>query len=324
MENVGGVIFFAIVVIMFGVTAYLYFYGDDLNLKFWEDDSDSEIAAGVVEVNETGEVNAVVNDSESAEILDLDDEINSSHPHWDHQEIKYKIIDRNVCLTKPLEDFEEAVNLIELGSENAVDFVEVYNEEYDIEVQCVDRTGFFEYLENTTNVTCKNYTIDTRREYFDPIVEGYIEEGDYYVSHKTLKQNDTYSNFEYCYYDSSATDAGNYSWDWFFESEPEIESGIIKSHKISLFDEESHSRCLNIPTREIHELLHGLGFAHVETPEYYPDYGWSPADFNLLEDVMFEYRYCSFQKKIQEKYFDCLKNIYLGEDVECEGVNFLG
>jgi hypothetical protein len=340
MENIGGVIFFAVVVVMFGVTAYLYLYGDDLNLKFWgsgEDEippvNDSATQPGDDEqnqgVNETdlnaSDVNDTLGNSTlGSQTLNLTgDEVNSTYLHWNHTTITYKILNKGGCWVNPIQDFEEAISMIEDGARGAIDFLEVQSGDYDIEVRCVNKTGFLDYLENTTKPTCENFTIDLYKGDFDPVIEGYIDDEDYYVNHRVNFQTETNSSFQYCYYDTSEQSAGNYSWEWLFESRPVVENGVIMSHKISIFDEAANKRCSTIPTREIHELLHGLGFEHVETPPYYQGYGWSPADFYLLEDVMFEYRYCVFQKKIQEKYFDCLQKIYLGADKECEDVYFL-
>jgi hypothetical protein len=317
MVRSGVVMFLIAVVILIGLVVLVLFgfYGKNKSEIFG---NESEIGEEVME-----EVEEFVNESEE-NVTGDDDFPDAEEIHWGHMPLTYKVNDKEKCEGISLEKMESAMKILEDKTENVVEFNEVDSDEVDLEINCVSGKEIFEGFGNNS-ATCEDFSFDYIKNQLDPVRENLIDVEDYLVNYSQSNSNVSADEtvYEVCYIDSSnAVSANNYNG--LKESEPVIEDEIVLKHEINIFvSGEGWNPCANFPAREMHELLHGFGFAHSPETLWEPAYGWVEYDLDLLKDVMFPERYCVYQKVLDDKYPSCLKRIYTGDEEEnCGGVLF--
>jgi hypothetical protein len=274
-------------------------------------------------LNDTLSANQPTNDTvEENENVSGDDFLDVQELHWEHMPLTYKIQDRAGCVGSPIEKLQEAFALIEESTDDLVVFDEVSVSEPDIEIFCYDREALFE--EAGDGYRCETIGLEPSRESISPLKDGVIEEEDYLVSDRLLNSTENDTFFEVCYIDASEVGDG-FDMSALREAEPEITDGKITGARMNIYNQGAPNVCLKIPSWEIHQTFHVLGIAHSPEPRFDIDYGWYAKDVDLFKDVMSPTLMCMYQREVDEKYFSCLKYVYLnsGQEGSCESVSFI-
>jgi len=254
------------------------------------------------------------NDTDEDNVTEIGDAFDSEEIHWDHMPLSYKINNKSNCIGQPIEDLEEAFSLVEDSTGGEVSFVEGSGD-VDITVNCVDRNALLENINE--GIDCDKIVLDGGA--VDLFGYEVISEGDYVTNVRVLERNATNNVFEVCHVDMSS-DFG-FDWDLIIENNPLVEGGVIKKGSIEIY-ELGTVRCASFPSREVHEILHSLGFDHSLTPSFNSYFGWREGDVIYFRNIMFPYSSCAYQNQIDDEYSSCLKKIYSGEG-DCGGVNFV-
>lgn len=320
MEKGGSFIGFLLVLalIVLSVLTFLFFYkGDGQSSKdFLPISNQSENESLVEIVNET--IPPEQNNSSNNSLLDI------KEIHWYHMPLNYKINDEETCGETPVKNIKKALEIIENSTNGVVGFRENASEA-DIEVNCVDGIALLAQLNNS--IKCDKKEFDYDKKIINPIWERLITQEDFLVNvsltERNITENSTKIVYSVCYIPSSDSQAKSH-FESLKERKPVVSKNIIIKAKINIYKSGGlWNPCSSFPARDVHSTLHALGFDHSEVPEFHYYYGWS--DINKLKDVMFPDLYCSYQKKLDEKYPSCLKKIYSDGDVNgsCEGISFL-
>ncbi|MBU0907027.1 MAG: hypothetical protein KKD18_02210 [Nanoarchaeota archaeon] len=176
---------------------------------------------------------------------------------------------------------------------------------------------------NEKNVVCENVTIEGNPNKINWFDNGVLDKDtQWFVRSIKVATTGRDTMYEICYIDYSEVDFPVGYYDAVGLAAPEFEYPNLIVNASLYLDLDKTSRCVNIPSTEIHEMLHILGFGHtfeVEDAAY-----WSDAKLGAaLEDIMSPYTSCVHQKELNQKYVDCLKAIYSSGEVKtaCNGVN---
>jgi len=290
-----------------------------------DDDTGSDENLTIEIEGNQSENDSIVSGSDNGVISETfleDDFSNISEIHWGHMPLTYNIENRSDCEGLPIRKVEEAFEKIEDLTDAHVSFIENKSSEADILINCIDGAALLE--EAGSALVCKNFTFDYYKPNIHPEKEGLIEKSDYFVSEETVKRNNTETVYLVCYIDSSST-SSNFNWGALAEAEYFSEEGVIKSASLNIYKPGSiWTSCSGLPTAKIHQILHTFGFGHSYEPGYESGFGWIESELYYLEDVMFPYSYCIYQRAIDEKYTSCLKRIYSNGELagNCSGVSF--
>ena len=182
------------------------------------------------------------------------------------------------------------------------------------------------------SVKCENFEYDFDKVHVDPVREGLVKTEDYFINYTRNFTTRFVNNSEnvsvltelttliVCYVDAEGAGA---EMEFLKEQDVVLDGNIIKSHKINIYKSaEGWNSCSGFPAKELHDLLHGFGFAHSQDGKFDPNYGWPADELILFRDIMFPTIECKYQKNLQAKYVNCLNKIY-GEEGDCSGVNFI-
>lgn len=242
--------------------------------------------------------------------------------HWNHMPLSYKFVNNiSRCEGAPIVKMQEAFAEIQKASQNKVRFVEVFgNDTTDINVTCVDRQALLDTLGKYES--CKTVLLDYRSAQFS----GYevLSSNDFVTSLTLVSRNDTINTYKLCYVNKRA--GFSFNWSLLEEAEPVVKKGIIVWGNKNIYTVDSeYAYCTGFPAKEVHDIMHLLGFAHAETPVFHEHYGWFSKDERYFRDIMFPYPYCAYMSEINDNYAKCLEYIYSdGESGEgCANVNFV-
>jgi hypothetical protein len=242
--------------------------------------------------------------------------------HWDHMPLTYRIVNNaSKCEGIPIIKMKEAFEIISRASEYRINFTEAReNQTADINITCVDLPSLL--VEMKDDEKCEEVDLDYRSVQFS----GYevLTEDDYVTSLDIVARNDTTNTYKLCYVNKNAASV-SFDWALLGEAKPEIKDGIVVGAKKTIYTIDSeYSYCTNFPAKEVHDVMHILGFVHTETPVFDDYYGWFFKDLRYFKDMMFPYPYCAYITELNQNYADCLKYIYsdgtVGEG--CLAVNF--
>ncbi|MBD3252519.1 hypothetical protein GF386_02205 [Candidatus Pacearchaeota archaeon] len=251
------------------------------------------------------------------------------YPHWDHMPITYKVINPEKCDGRDIEEVKKAFKILENATEGLITFEET-EKIPDFELKCVG-VGIPKELEDVEE--CKNIQYNYYKESPNFYKEGYISRfTQKLISSKLIERNENKTTYEICY------EYGNYNPMTLVTDEvmPIISKNVIKKAHVNLYLYGGGSRCTVFPTREVHEVLHGFGFAHSLTNEeaarinfalssgIYSEIPFGEA-IEIARDNMYPYFNCAHQLDLDEKYITCLKKIYSNWESEgdCKNVRFL-
>lgn len=240
--------------------------------------------------------------------------------HWEHMPLTYRIEgNRTDCEGLPILQMEKAFKAIETATNKLVSFKEVEdNGTADVTVRCVDRKALLDGL----NHTCKEVVL-----YYETIQFGgeeVLDDSDYLTKVSLIKKNDTDYVYRVCYIDKDK--ASGVDWALLGEAKPFVVGGVIKNATKTIYTANSAwPYCTNFPAREVHDILHLLGFGHSAVPVFDNYYGWYFKDIRYFKDIMFPYTYCPYKTEITASYADCLKYVYSnGQQGSCAAANFTG
>ena len=243
----------------------------------------------------------------------IDKYLNISEIHWNHMPLTYMIINESLCAGKPIETLKKAMGFVEEASNNTIKFKINSTNNADIIISCYNLKDVL----NKTGITCKNFSVEWNKRDFNAKKEGYIDNSSYVVSEIEIVRNDSLTTYQACYANSKNANGA------LDEAKIIIKGNLITNGTMNLYGDDLNS-CSKLPNVETHQLLHLLGFAHSEEPRFHNIFGWGVTNFHYLEDIMFQYYSCAFQKKIQLKYGSCLQYIYSnGKQGECVKVDFV-
>ena len=261
-------------------------------------------------------------DSETGELIP-DNYSNIYQFHYGNLPIKYTIKDIGGCNDSQTDQFKRALQIIEDETNKTLFFEETSSmNETDIIVECVNRT----YLE-TSFSKCKpylyNYLIHSRFSVFDDGVLNTSNEK--FINISFINKTKPIMIYEVCYIDlQKIRNIG-------INTEKNIlgEGGILNHQEniiikgiINLYVENVDD-LYSYPSKDIHEILHALGFGHIVEANY-SQMTWSNKEdykqYEIFEnDIMFPYL---SGQKLNQKYIDCLKYIYSnGEKGYCWDIN---
>jgi hypothetical protein len=267
--------------------------------------------------NANSTVNNQTNDTDSN--IDFED---IEELHWNHMPLTYKIINNgSECEGVSIVKLKEAFEVIAVASNHKVNFTEAgENQSADINISCVDRAELLDELEG--NETCKDVVLDYRSVQFS----GYevLTDDDYVVSLNIISRNDSSNTYTLCYVNKNSVSV-SFDWNLLGEARIEKDGEIIKSARKTIYTVDSeYPYCTDFPAKEVHDIMHLLGFAHIETPVFDDYYGWFFKDFRYFKDVMFPYPYCAYITELNDNYANCLEYIYSNgqSGSGCAAVNF--
>ncbi|MFH1290222.1 MAG: hypothetical protein ABIH92_02320 [Nanoarchaeota archaeon] len=259
------------------------------------------------------------NETESVDNFSMAEEI-----HWMHMPLTYLIVNRSLCEGLPLQKMEEAFEIINEDTDDVVSFVETFEEtdERDITILCVDPEYLIDRIENES--VCEDFEFDHYKSYFDPLRDEVVDESDYVVEYRLESKNVTVTVYEVCYVEGDG--AAGPDLKMLREEMPNIEENAIVNATLKLYmPGRGINSCADFPTREAHQILHALGFAHGDEPPFDDYYGWSQVDMTpYFQNIMFRDISCVNQRDIDSDYFSCLKRIYFDASAgDCSEVNLL-
>ena len=160
---------------------------------------------------------------------------------------------------------------------------------------------------------------DWDKKAFNAIKEGYIADTSYVISEKEIVRNSSITTYQVCYADPERA-KGALDEAKIIKKDKIITNGTMNIYTFG----DVFSICSIFPNIEVHQLLHLLGFAHSEEPNFHNVFGWGVINFRYQEDIMFRYYSCARQRNIQLKYIYCLQYIYSnGKQGECTKVSFI-
>ena len=276
-------------------------------------------------------------------------------PHFKKVPITWKLADSSQCWKTEEEKIRKAFVELEQSSEGYLKFQEVYSNP-DILVNCYQNfTKKFEELKEEIEFfkTCENITFEGRKtsatnselgldDYTIFHSGGFTyrvdERKNYKVSADIISINDESTIWEVCKVNISDLSLNPYVVfnpnskldDYLIgEGGPSQSIGniILKSEANFFGNEKVIVSCTSgFPLPEVHELLHVLGFAHIiEEDELNTGIFGTPInDPQYISDILYPYKICLNQTKINEHYSSCLKYIYSnGEVGNCDNVNFM-
>jgi len=261
--------------------------------------------------------------------------------HWDHMPLTYIIKDNANCGDLQINKMLEALEILE-NKTSYVKFIKSNSSSADLIIQCVDvgavQESYFEEIERLKKdkLNCIEKSYNYKKDSISTYTEGILNKSEQlFINASKKKYLDSNTIWVICYInisDISYENIENYGIDdWkdisntvLGDARQITEGNIITGGKINLYKPENGwSVCTDFPAKEMHELLHILGFGHVEEPYFDPYYGY--VDLEPVKDIMFPYSYCTLQKTIQQKYISCLNYIYSNGKIGfcSEEVNFL-
>ena len=242
--------------------------------------------------------------------------------HWDHMPLAYRIVNNaSRCEGAPIAEMKKAFEIVSKASSYKVNFTEsVGNETADVNVSCVNRLELLKELKEKE--VCKNVVLDYRSVQFS----GYevLADGDYVTSINIVSRNDSTNTYKVCYVRKSGV---SFDWDPLDEASIKVKGGIISSARKTIYTLDSkYPSCIGFPAKEVHDVMHILGFAHTETPVFDDYYGWFFKDLRYFKDVMFPYSYCAYITELNDNYAECLKYIYSNGEIGigCASGKFAG
>jgi len=310
-------IFLFVIVLIFVVfiSYLLFFYGKDSISSVEENlPVNEEILAkeseDVATENETENNDTV---TEKIEEEKKEETVNSSIVHWGHMPLTYMIINRSSCDNSSVEKLENAMDIIKDSTNSVVSFEFNDSSYVDIEIICYEGDDIL----NETGMVCKNHTFDYEKRHIQPVEENLIDKTDFVISIDSVVRNDTDTVYQICFVNDGKTK------NFLKEESHKVDGDLITEAYINIYNSGGiWNSCSEPPVTEIHKLLHSFGIGHSEIPKFEPLFGW--VNLYDLGDVMFPYKYCKYQKQIDEKYSKCLESIYSEGNIEkdCLGVNF--
>ncbi|MEX0921066.1 MAG: hypothetical protein WDZ62_02265 [Candidatus Pacearchaeota archaeon] len=280
---------------------------------------------------------------------------NVLEPHFKEVPITWKLTDPSQCWKTEEEKIRKSFLEIEKASDGYLKFQEVYSNP-DIIVNCYqDFTERYEELREEIEFfkTCENITFEGRKrsatnselgldDYTIIHSGGFIyridERKDYKVSSEIISINDTLTTWEVCKVNISDLSLNphivfgsdsNLNEYLIGEGGPSKSVGniILESEARFFGDKNVIVSCTSgFPLPEVHELLHVLGFSHIVEEDELPKdtFGYPINDPKYTSDILYPYKRCLDQTKINEHYSSCLKYIYSnGEVGSCDNVNFM-
>ena len=257
----------------------------------------------------------------------VDNFSNIEQLHWAHMPLTYSVSDADDCEDWEIQEFIDAMKIIENSTNGIVSFVKVENES-DLKFHCV-----------VNEKKCENVSFDYNRDTVNWYDEGIVERNNETIYNvRKIWGSDTGSLWEVCYFFGVPKDST------IAEALPEIDGNIIIGGEITLYRNSRGARCSYLPNREIHEILHLFGIDHSVSDVYLNEFldsldrsvppsvygNWK--EYNTLydqykemgEDIMFQHSFCNWNTHLNEKYSSCLMEIYSDNYTgSCDEVNFL-
>lgn len=248
--------------------------------------------------------NAYLNDSFS----------NVQELHWTHMPLTYRIENESNCKDYELNNIKEAISIIGASTNETVRFLEINQGKTDITFICLD-------ISLDKEIKCENVSFNYSKRDFSVYGEGILNSTYQLVTDlKLLSRNQNETEYEVCYTESEFA----YMQNILGEAMPQTSGNQIMNVTIYLYRIDT-SRCSNFPVREIHEILHVLGFAHTFSWENYIPYSMTSEQYAILQkDIMFPIINCIIQTELNKKYSSCMRYIYSNKQYGyCLDVSFL-
>jgi hypothetical protein len=244
-----------------------------------------------------------------------DDFFNIQELHWTHMPLTYSFNNLG-CSEVQINHFLKGISIIENLTEGKVSFIET-NEEGDLQVNCIDRDFLISELTNCEEVVVQGNP--TSINWY----EGFLDrEEKRFISAARINQTEQNKTYKLC---SINLNEVGFNFDYDVLGEGGITNNsenLIIRGEVNLYQGFEKFTTCTFPSKEIHEVFHSFGFDHSYEPYFDPYYGY--ADWSYAEDIMFPYNYCQYQKEVQEKYVNCLNNIYSNGEFQgdCSEINF--